>query len=162
MVSRHNKLRDVLAETCRRAHLGVQVEMGSNVTSNHSHTHPADLLIPNWVLGKPAAFDLSVTSSLNPTIVLEASVTTGVAAWTTEQRKHRSNDAKCNELDWVCVYHWWLNPMEPGERRLWSLYNNQLTRSQHPITKQLLIRDVTQERHPAFKQSLTMTSIRKR
>ena len=77
--------------------------MGSNVTPNHSHTHPADLLVPNWVLGKPAAFNLSVTSPLDPTIILEASVTTGAAAWTTEQRKHCSNDAKCDELAWVCV-----------------------------------------------------------
>ena len=77
--------------------------MGSNVTSNHSHTHPADLLVPNWVLGKPAAFDLSVISLLNPTILLEVSVTTGVAAWMTEQRKHCSNDGKCNDLGWVCV-----------------------------------------------------------
>ena len=102
VVSRHNKLRDVLAESCRRAHLGVQVEMGNNLT-NHSHTRPADLLVPNWVLGKAAAFDLSVTSPLNPTTLLEASVTTGVAALTTELRKHSSNDTKCKELDWVCV-----------------------------------------------------------
>ena len=102
VVSRHNKLRDILAESCRRAHLGVQVEMGNNLT-NHSHTRPADLLVPNWVLGKPAAFDLSVTSPLNPTTLLEASVTTGVAALTTELKKHLSNDTKCKELDWVCV-----------------------------------------------------------
>ena len=102
MVSRHNKLRDILAESCRRAHLGDQVEMGNNLT-NHSHTRPADLLVPNWVLGKPAAFDLSVTSPLNPTTLLEASVTTGVAALTTELKKHLSNDTKCKELDWVCV-----------------------------------------------------------
>ena len=50
--------------------------MGNNLT-NHSHTRPVDLLVPNWVLGKPAAFDLSVTSLLNPTTILEASVTTG-------------------------------------------------------------------------------------
>ena len=65
VVSRHNKLRDILAESCRQAHLGVQVEMGNNLT-NHSHTRPAELLVPNWVLGMPAAFDLSVTSPLNP------------------------------------------------------------------------------------------------
>ncbi|KAL5463726.1 hypothetical protein EMCRGX_G032652 [Ephydatia muelleri] len=79
-----------------------EVEMGNNLT-NHSHTRPADLLVPNWVVGKPAAFDLSVTSPLNPTTLLEASVTTGVAALTTELRKHSSNDTKCKELDWVCV-----------------------------------------------------------
>ncbi|KAL5510755.1 hypothetical protein EMCRGX_G006356 [Ephydatia muelleri] len=94
VVSCHNKLRDILAESCRRAHLSVQVEMGNNLT-NHSHTRPAALLVPNWVLGKPAAFDLSVTSPLNPTTLLEVSVTTGVAALTTELRKHSSNDTKC-------------------------------------------------------------------
>ena len=30
-------------------------------------------------------------------------MTTGVAALTTELRKHSSNDTKCKELDWVCV-----------------------------------------------------------
>ena len=30
-------------------------------------------------------------------------MTTGVAAQTTELRKHSSNDTKCKELDWVCV-----------------------------------------------------------
>ena len=44
-----------------------------------------------------------VTPPLNPTIHLEANVITGVAAWTTEQRKHCFNDGKCNELEWVCV-----------------------------------------------------------
>ena len=30
-------------------------------------------------------------------------MTTEVAAWTTEQRKHCSNDGRCNELGWVCI-----------------------------------------------------------
>ena len=73
--------------------------MGSNLTSNHSHT-------------RPTAFGLSVTFPLNPTICFEASVTTGVAAWTTERRK-RCNcsmmanteilSGEYNELGWVCV-----------------------------------------------------------
>ena len=67
-------------------------------TPNHNHTRPADLLVPNWVLGKPAAFILSVTSLLNHKIILEASVTTGAAAQSKEQKKHCSNDAKCDEL----------------------------------------------------------------
>ena len=104
MVSGHKKLRDVLSESRRRAHLGVQVEMGSNVTSSHSLTRPADRLVGSKLsLGQAAAVDLLVTSPLNPTIILEVSVTTGVAAWMTEQRKHCSNDGKCNDLGWVCV-----------------------------------------------------------
>ena len=81
VVSRHNK-HDILAETFWRAHLGVQVEMGSNVTPDHNHTRPADLLVPNWVLSKPVTFNPSVTFLLNPTIILGASVTTGAAART--------------------------------------------------------------------------------
>ena len=71
--------------------------MGNNLTNHHSHSRSADLLVPTWVLGKPAAFDLSVTSLLNLTTLLEASVTTGVAALTTELRKHSSNDTKCKK-----------------------------------------------------------------
>ena len=43
----HNKLRDILAETCRRAHFSVQVEAGCNLTSDHNHSRPADVLISN-------------------------------------------------------------------------------------------------------------------
>ena len=103
VVTRHNKLCDTLAETCRRAHLSVKVEAGSNLSKDHSHTRPADILVPNWSLGKPAAFDLSVTSPLNSNILLEAGFGAGQAARATEERKHEENDAKCKELGWVCV-----------------------------------------------------------
>ena len=99
----HNKLRDILAETCRRAHFSVQVEAGCNLTSDHSHSRPADVLISNWVLGKTAACDLSVTSPLNSKILSEAGVTAGAAAHATELRKHEANDAKCSDLGWVCI-----------------------------------------------------------
>ena len=65
VVAQRNTLRDVLAETCQRAHLGVQVEAGNDLTADHSHTRPADLLLTNWATGKTAAFDISVTSPLN-------------------------------------------------------------------------------------------------
>ena len=103
VVIRHNKLRDTLAETCRRAHLSIKVEAGSNLTQDHSHISPADMLVPNWSLGKPAVFDLSGMSPLNSNVLLEAGLAAGQAARATEQRKHDKNDAKCNELGWVCV-----------------------------------------------------------
>eukprot|EP00731_Ephydatia_muelleri_P022960 Em0015g543a len=74
VVTRHNTLRDVLAEICHRAHLGVQVEAGNDLTADHSHTRPADLLLTNWATGKTAAFDISVTSPLNILTLLEAGV----------------------------------------------------------------------------------------
>ncbi|KAL5487296.1 hypothetical protein EMCRGX_G019879 [Ephydatia muelleri] len=79
VVSRHNRIRDILVETCRRAHIGVKVEVGNNLSRDHSKTRPADILLPNWFLGRTAALDA------------------------TEARKHQANDPKCSELGWVCV-----------------------------------------------------------
>eukprot|EP00731_Ephydatia_muelleri_P032417 Em0023g924a len=80
VVSRHNKIRDILVETCRRAHIGVQVD-----------------------LSKPAALDVSIPSPLNPLTLLEAGVLAKSAAQVTEARKHQANNPKCSELGWVCV-----------------------------------------------------------
>eukprot|EP00731_Ephydatia_muelleri_P019779 Em0012g604a len=103
VVVRHNTLCDVLAETCHRAHLGIQVEAVNDPTADHSHTHPADLLLTNWTTGKTAAFDISVTSRLNTHTLMEAGVSAGSAALASEGRKHRANYAKCKELGWLCV-----------------------------------------------------------
>eukprot|EP00731_Ephydatia_muelleri_P025447 Em0017g530a len=103
VVTRHNRLRDCIVDVCRRAHIGVQVEVGNNLTPSHSKTRPADILIPNWVMGRTAALDVSVTSPLNPQTLLEAGVTATAAALTTEERKHDENDPKCSELGWVCI-----------------------------------------------------------
>ena len=54
-------------------------------------------------MGKPATFDLSVTSPLNLNILLEAGLTAGAAGRATELRKHEANDGQCRELGWVCV-----------------------------------------------------------
>eukprot|EP00731_Ephydatia_muelleri_P037606 Em0519g1a len=57
----------------------------------------------NWLCGKPAAFDLTVVSPLNPTFISEAGRTAGSAAVAAELRKHSANDAKCSELGWTCI-----------------------------------------------------------
>ena len=96
---RHNRLRDIVAETCRRAHLSIHLEVGQNLSHDHSNTRPADILVPHWCMGKPAALDLhvSVTSPLNPITIPKAGVTA------TEERKLKANVAKCVDLGWVCV-----------------------------------------------------------
>eukprot|EP00731_Ephydatia_muelleri_P019820 Em0012g645a len=100
VVNRHNRLRDVFAESCRRA---CQVEAGSGLGRDEHHTRPADVLATNWMLGKPAAFDFAVTSPLNSSTLHEASGTAGSAAHATEARKHQANDVKCAELGWVSI-----------------------------------------------------------
>ncbi|KAL5494300.1 hypothetical protein EMCRGX_G015601 [Ephydatia muelleri] len=44
-VFRHNRHRDVVAKSCRLAHLSVKVEARNNLTPDHSHTRPADVLV---------------------------------------------------------------------------------------------------------------------
>ena len=98
----HNALRDVFAQFCHRAQLGGQLEVGHGSGSDSSHSRPADILVPNWLSGKPAAFDLTVVSPLNSKTLNEAGAT-GSAAGNVEARKHMANDLKCRELGWVCV-----------------------------------------------------------
>ena len=90
-------------ETCRRSCIGARVEAGSGLGHDKRRTRPADVLVLDWMLGKPAAFDITVTLPLNPSTFTEASVTAGSAALAAEQRKHNANDEKCSELGWKRV-----------------------------------------------------------
>eukprot|EP00731_Ephydatia_muelleri_P018057 Em0011g97a len=101
--NRHNKLRDVVLQTCHRACISAKAEAGSGLGHELRNTRPADILASNWLCGKPAAFDLTVVSPLNPTFISEAGRTAGSAAVAAELRKHSANDAKCSELGWTCI-----------------------------------------------------------
>ena len=104
VVSRHNKLRDVFVECCRRANVSAQVEVGSGFVRDKRNTRPADVLVANWSLGSQLHLILpSVTSPLNLSILSEAGVTAGYAAKVAECRKHDMNDPKCSELGWKCT-----------------------------------------------------------
>ena len=73
---------------CQRTCLGSRLEMGCGAGSD-SQSRTAYVLVPNWDLGKPAAFDLSVTSTLQSSILLEASVTAGSAALLAEKQQRQ-------------------------------------------------------------------------
>ncbi|KAL5493235.1 hypothetical protein EMCRGX_G014382 [Ephydatia muelleri] len=83
--------------------LGALLEAGSSLGHEARQTRPANILIPNWELGKPAAVDLCITSPLNYKTLQVACVIPGSAAWQAEKRKHHSNDATCLELGWTCI-----------------------------------------------------------
>ncbi|KAL5516253.1 hypothetical protein EMCRGX_G001539 [Ephydatia muelleri] len=94
---------DPLGHHALTACLGGQVEVGSGQGHDRLNSRPADVLVKNWHLGKPAAFDLTITSPLNPTTLTEAGVKCGSSAQVAEVRKHAANDGKCKELGWVCI-----------------------------------------------------------
>eukprot|EP00731_Ephydatia_muelleri_P012238 Em0006g1132a len=83
--------------------ISVKAEAGSGLGHELRNTRPADILASNWLCGKPAAFDLTVVSPLNPTFISEAGRTAGSAAVAAELRKHSANDAMCSELGWTCI-----------------------------------------------------------
>ena len=93
-----DKLRDVVLQTCHCVCISTKAEAGSGLGRELQHTPPADILASNWLCGKPAAIELSVTSPLNPSLLSEAGLTAGPAAVAAELRKHSGNDAKCSEL----------------------------------------------------------------
>ena len=72
MVVRHNHLCDVFVDFCGRARLNVSLENGHGLTRDHSHTRPADVLTAGCDRGKPAAFDVTVTSPLCTAILRES------------------------------------------------------------------------------------------
>ena len=63
----HNSLWDVISQFCHRARLGGQLEVSCGLGVDKRHSRPADILVQNWIIGKPAAFDFTVTSPLNLT-----------------------------------------------------------------------------------------------
>ena len=50
----HKALRDVFAQFFHRARL----EVGHGSGADSPCSLPADILVPSWMIGKPAAFDL--------------------------------------------------------------------------------------------------------
>ncbi|KAL5468955.1 hypothetical protein EMCRGX_G030116 [Ephydatia muelleri] len=103
VVSRHNRLQDIFANFCHRAHLSVQVQVGYGLARDHINCCPADILVQGWDWGKPAAFDVTVTSPLTPVSLNNASASVGAAAYAAECRKHAANDTRCQELGWLCI-----------------------------------------------------------
>ena len=97
---RHSAIRDVLFNTFHRAGLSSHLEIGSGWGQDCPRTRPADILATNWDNGISAAFDVTVTSQLNSSVVMEAGMYSGVAARVAEFRKHSENDTKCAQLSW--------------------------------------------------------------
>ena len=94
MVTRHNLLRDILS---------VKIKVGYGLSLENINSRPADILVQSWDRGHPAAFDVTVTSPLTPAILNISSIYEGAAGRVAEARKHTTNDAKCQDLGWLCI-----------------------------------------------------------
>ena len=85
--------------------MSVRLEVGGGLGRDKALTRPADILVSNLSGSASAAYDITVTSPLNPSIILEAGVSAGTAAKAAEVRKHSKYYVKCSELTygaWGC------------------------------------------------------------
>ena len=95
--------------------------MGSNLTSEHDHSRPADILLPNWALGKPA--DKAAAPADNP----GTEMILGLSGDVTEKSKAHPLKSESilrtipNAMLWAgVVYLWSQSPMVLGERKPWT------------------------------------------
>ena len=107
IIARHNKLRDSFANLCSKACLSPQLEKGPGL----DFSRPADVLVSNWSLSNPAAFDLKVIHPLN----------TDLIAWlqATLQRLVRLENLprmiRCVQGWAGHAFHWWWMSMVTGD-----------------------------------------------
>ena len=93
---RHSPIHDVHFNTFHRVDWSPHLEIGSGWGLGSSRTQAADILITNWENGTSAAVDVTVTSALNYTIIMQVDMYSGVTARTGEF--HSENDTKYREL----------------------------------------------------------------
>ena len=65
----------------------------------HSRKRPGDVYIRSWNLGKPAAFDISITSPVQKTLVQRCGKEQGFAARRREEEKWKKHGAECAETN---------------------------------------------------------------
>ena len=92
-IGRHNAVRDALFHVAEAAALSPILEMGHTIPN--SQRRPGDITLPNWLRGRPAAIDVTVTSPLQNSTVTGAAIETGVAARRREQAKDDANVEAC-------------------------------------------------------------------
>ena len=65
----------IFCPVCHTARLGGQLEVYHGSGADSSLSQPADILVPNWMIGKPVDFDLTVVSLLNSHTLNQAGAT---------------------------------------------------------------------------------------
>ena len=92
-LSRHNAIRDVLFGAAQSAALAPSREMPYLIPNCLST--PADILLPTWSRGRPAALDVHVISPLQQQIMGESASTPGHALQVDVHRKLTSHLSAC-------------------------------------------------------------------
>ena len=81
---------------CSSANLSPVVEKKKLIPEKQSR--PGDIFVPTWKAGKPAAFDVTVTSSLQSNSLTNAATKAGYALDAADERKYCLHDDNCAKM----------------------------------------------------------------
>ena len=95
-IARHDRNRDKIVSACSSANLSLVVEERNLIPESQSR--PGDIFIPTWKAGKPAAFDVTVSSSLQSNSLTNAATKAGYALDAADERKYCFHDDNCAKM----------------------------------------------------------------
>ena len=95
-IHRHDSIRDALFSAAQTAALAPRKEVPALIPGSRSR--PADVYLPNWKRGQPAAIDVTVISTLQQLTLAGAACTPGHALTVAEKRKMAANSESCHAL----------------------------------------------------------------
>ena len=99
MIFRHNCIRDKIIPACSGAFLSPISQQKSLLPDNNSGRYlPGDIFLPVWNAGHPADLDVTVTSSLQSSFIINSSENSGFALSASEDRKYEQYDQNCSEV----------------------------------------------------------------
>ena len=92
-IHRHDALRDALFSAAQSAALGPRKAVPALIAGSRSR--PANIFLPNWCGGQPAALDVTVISPLQSLTLAGAASVKGHALQVAENRKRAAHNANC-------------------------------------------------------------------
>ena len=96
IISRHDRILDKIISACSGALLSPISEQKRLLPENNSKT--GDMFLPVRNAGQPAALDITVTSLLQSSIIVNASEKSGFALSAAEDRKYEQYAQNCSEV----------------------------------------------------------------
>ena len=96
MISRHDSIPEKIISACSGALLSPICEQKCLLPDNHSR--PGDIFLPVWNAGQPAALDVTVTSPLQSSLIINASEKSGFALLAAEDRNYKQYAQNSSEV----------------------------------------------------------------
>ena len=96
MISRHDRIRDKIISACSGPILSPISEQKSLLPDNNSR--PGNIFLPVWNAGQPAALDVTFTSPLQSSFIINASEKSGFALSAAVDRKYEQYAQNLSEV----------------------------------------------------------------